>query len=141
MFWEMHARKIPREVAAKRCRATPIRNSITDPSTGTSMKMRITKIRENADAVSTISIMDQILDAMISNAVTGMTRRCSRVPFSRSRISAEPVRMIASIVILFTSCMTEVNHSCVRFGLKRLRITYLANVEFCSFFMNREISC
>jgi hypothetical protein len=37
---------------------------------------------------------------MISNGVTGMTSRCSIVPCSRSRISAAPVRMIDSMVIV-----------------------------------------
>ena len=78
---------------------------------------------------------------MISNAVTGITRRCSSVPCSRSRISAEPVRMIASIVMLLMSSITDPNHDCVRFGLKRLRSTICTGAAVPPFRVrNEEIS-
>ena len=38
-----------------------------------------------------------IFDHMISGGTTGMTRRCSTVPCSRSRMSAAPVKITASI--------------------------------------------
>src|SRR5215471_8489537 len=50
-----------------------------------------------------------VLESMISAGTTGITRRCSTVPCSRSRISAAPVKITASIVILLTTCMTEEN--------------------------------
>ena len=69
----------------------------------------------------TASAIDQILLAMISNGVTGMTSRCSIVPCSRSRISAAPVRMIDSSVTWLMSSMTAPNQALFRLGLKRAR--------------------
>ena len=54
---------------------------------------------------------------MISAGTTGITRRCSTVPCSRSRISAAPVSITANIVILLIICITEVNQADFKFGL------------------------
>ena len=51
-------------------------------------------------------------------AVRGMTKRCSIVPCSRSRISAAPVSRIAIMVTLSIISMTLVNQELVRLGLK-----------------------
>ena len=53
----------------------------------------------------------QTLDMAISNGVSGMTRRWSIVPCSRSRTTAAPARMIASMVTLLTRPMTLVNQA------------------------------
>jgi hypothetical protein len=45
------------------------------------------------------------------------------VPCSRSRISAAPVRMIASMVIWLTTSLTAPNQARVRLGLKAVRTT------------------
>ncbi len=42
------------------------------------------------------------------------------VPCSRSRTSAAPARMIASMLILLMIPITLVNHAVVRFGLKAI---------------------
>jgi hypothetical protein len=57
----------------------------------------------------------------ISNPVSGMTMRWSMVPCSRSRISAAPDRMIASMVTLLMIDITEVNHAVVMLGLNSMR--------------------
>ena len=50
-----------------------------------------------------------------------MTSRCSIVPCSRSRISAAPVRMIDSMVMLLMTSITAPNQDLFSFGLKRTR--------------------
>ena len=67
----------------------------------------------------------QIFDMAISNGVNGMTRRWSIVPCSRSRTTAAPARMIASIVTLLMMPITLVNQDVVTFGLKAMRTTRL----------------
>src|SRR6516164_6356657 len=57
----------------------------------------------------------------ISNPVSGMTRRWSMVPCSRSRTIAAPARMIASIVTLLMMDITEVNQAVVMLGLNSMR--------------------
>ncbi|MNT00760.1 hypothetical protein D3C72_1352020 [compost metagenome] len=115
------AMKIPMDVVANRCRATPARNSATDPSMGTCSSPRTTNVSDRPAATSTTSPMDQTLASMISVGVTGMTSRCSMVPCSRSRIRAAPVRMMDSIVTLLMISIRLPNHACVRLGLKRMR--------------------
>ena len=63
----------------------------------------------------------QTFDIAISNGVSGMTSRWSIVPCSRSRITAAPARMIASMVTLLITPMTLVNQDVVTFGLKAMR--------------------
>ena len=63
----------------------------------------------------------QIFDIAISNGVSGMTSRWSIVPCSRSRTTAAPARMIASIVTLLMIPITLVNQAVVTFGLKAMR--------------------
>ena len=71
------------------------------------------------------SPLAQIFASMISQDVTGMTSRCSSVPCSRSRITAAPPRMIASMVTLSMICMTARNQLEWRFGLYMARICRL----------------
>ena len=56
----------------------------------------------------------------ISKALNGITSRCSRVPCSRSRMTAAPVRMIASIVTWLMIATTPENHEDSPFGLNNL---------------------
>ncbi len=65
---------------------------------GISKAPSMTKRKDSAGAMSTTRPFAQTLAAMISNGVSGMTRRCSMVPCSRSRMTAAPVRMIESMV-------------------------------------------
>ena len=67
----------------------------------------------------------QTFDIAISNGVSGMTRRWSIVPCSRSRTIAAPARMIASMVTLLMIPITLVNHAVVTFGLKAIRTSRL----------------
>lgn len=79
---------------------------------------------KTSDAVATATTtrpMAHTLADMISNGVSGMTSKCSIVPCSRSRISAAPVRMMDSMVMLLISSITEPNQTELRFGLKRAR--------------------
>ena len=59
----------------------------------------------------------------ISLARTGMTSRCSRVPCSRSRMTAAPTSTTARMVMLLITCMIDVNHLDVLFGLNRVCTT------------------
>ena len=77
-------------------------------------------VSDNPETTSTTRPIDQILAIMISNGVTGITNKCSMVPCSRSRISAEPVRTMASMVILLMIAITAPKRSCSRLGLKRI---------------------
>ena len=54
---------------------------------------------------------------MTSLALTGITSRCSKVPCSRSRITAAPLRIMASMVTLLTICMTDMNQADSILGL------------------------
>src|SRR6516225_8854583 len=54
-----------------------------------------------------------------------MTRRWSRVPCSRSRITAAPARMMASMVTLLIIPMTVVNHAVVMLRLNAMRTSRL----------------
>ena len=117
------ARKMPSEVVANRWSTVPTRNSSTDPSMGTRSAPWSTKKSEKAVAVSTTSPMDQTFASMISAGVTGMTSRCSMVPCSRSRMSAAPVRTMASMVTMLISSISEPNQAWVRLGLNRARST------------------
>ena len=62
---------------------------------------------------------------MISEGTTGITRRCSTVPCSRSRISAAPVRITVIMVRLLMICITEVNQLDFKFGLNFTRVIIL----------------
>ena len=62
---------------------------------------------------------------MISKGLTGITIRCSTVPCSRSRIKAAPVSSTERIVMLFMTCITEVNHRESPFGLNLALIARL----------------
>src|SRR3974390_688368 len=68
-------------------------------------------------------LLAQTLDNAISKGVSGITRRWSMVPCSRSRTTAAPARMIASMVILLMTPITLVNQAVVRLGLNSIRIT------------------
>ncbi len=113
------AMNTPIEVVAKRCTAASAMNSPTEPSIGTASAHRTTTASETAAAHSTTSPIDHTLASMISAGVTGMTSRCSTVPCSRSRISAAPVSTIDSMVMRSTISLSEPNHDCSRFWLKR----------------------
>ena len=65
----------------------------------------------------------RIFDTMISVGTTGITRRCSTVPCSRSRISAAPVRITVIMVRLLMICITAVNQLDFIFGLNFTRVT------------------
>ncbi|MCY1458858.1 hypothetical protein D9M71_762770 [compost metagenome] len=67
--------------------------------------------------ITTTSALLPILASMISSAVNGSTSRWSRVPCSRSRSSAVPVRMIARMVMLLTIWITARNQPPSRLGL------------------------
>ena len=116
-------RKMPSEVAENRCRAAPNRNSGTEPAIGTPSAPLTTSQSERPAVTSTTAPLAQTLAAMISNGVRGMTSRCSRVPCSRSRISAAPARMTASMVMLSMIFMTPPNQTPFRFGLNLTRTT------------------
>jgi hypothetical protein len=59
----------------------------------------------------------------ISNAVSGMTSRCSSVPCSRSRITAAPVSTTVSRLIWLMIATTLLNQAEIAFGLNSFRIT------------------
>ena len=80
-----------------------------------------------------------IFDSMISGGTTGMTSRCSTVPCSRSRMSAAPVRITVSMVMLLTTCMTEENQLEYRFGLNLARITTLTGCAHRTFAAGLEL--
>ena len=61
----------------------------------------------------------------ISNALSGITSRCSRVPCSRSRITAAPVRTTVRRVIWLMIATTLLNQEETPFGLNSLRTTSL----------------
>ncbi|MNT56462.1 hypothetical protein D3C72_1937630 [compost metagenome] len=69
--------------------------------------------------------MASTLLTMISKAVTGMTRRCSIVPCSRSRMRAAPVRMIDSMVMFMMMLLIAPNQTLFSCGLKRARMVRL----------------
>ena len=71
-----------------------------------------------------IRLLAQILAMAISNGVTGMTSRCSTVPCSRSRTTAAPARMIASMVTELMMPITLENHAVTRLGLKAIRTVW-----------------
>lgn len=60
---------------------------------------------------------------MISKAVTGHHQEVFQRPVLPFAVRAAPVRMMASMVMLLMSSITDPNHAWVRFGLKRLRVT------------------
>ena len=82
---------------------------------------RTTNWSEARDATTITAPLARILAAMISSGVTGITRRCSTVACSRSRMSAAPVRIIERIEMLLITSITEVNHIECRFGLNLMR--------------------
>ncbi len=67
----------------------------------------------------------QIFAIAISNGVSGMTKRWSIVPCSRSRTMAAPESTIASIVMKLMIPMTLVNQLVSTFGLNSMRTTRL----------------
>ncbi|MNV81106.1 hypothetical protein D3C71_1747500 [compost metagenome] len=69
--------------------------------------------------ITTTSALLAIFASMISSAVSGSTSRWSRVPCSRSRSNAVPVRMIARMVMLFTIWITARNQPPSRLGLNK----------------------
>jgi len=78
-------------------------------------------VSESAVATSTTLPMLSTLLVMISAAVTGMTSRCSNVPWSRSRIRAAPERMMDSMVTVLMTEVTAPNQAGSSEGLKRAR--------------------
>ena len=115
--------KIPIEVVANRLSATPSINSGIEPSIGTPSTPFTISISDKPETTSTTRPIDQIFAIMISNGVTGITSRCSIVPCSRSRISADPVSTIASMVMLLIIAITAPKRAGSRLGLKRIRIS------------------
>ena len=81
------------------------------------------KRSDSVAAISTTSALAHTLLAMISKALIGITIMCSSVPCSRSRMKAAPTRMMDSMVTLLMTSITPPNHSPVRLGLKRTRVT------------------
>src|SRR5262249_3341892 len=65
------------------------------------------------------------LDIAMSNGVSGITRRWSMVPCSRSRTMAAPASMIASMVMLLMIAMTLMNHAVLILGLNAIRTARL----------------
>ncbi|MNT89256.1 hypothetical protein D3C72_2299580 [compost metagenome] len=105
---------MPRQVVAKSCNAAPARNSVSEPLIGTARTPCTTTISEKAVATRTTIPIDQTLEIMISSGVTGITKRCSMVPCSRSRIRAAPVRIIESIVTDEMTLVIAPNHPLFR---------------------------
>ncbi len=68
-------------------------------------------------------LLAHTLAMAISNAVSGITRRCSSVPCSRSRMTAAPVRTTVSRLIWLMMATTLLNQDDSVFGLNSLRIT------------------
>ena len=79
------------------------------PAIGTPSKPWTTKQSDRPTATMMTRPFAQIFDIAISNGVSGMTRRWSIVPCSRSRTTAAPARIIASIVMLLMMPITLVN--------------------------------
>ncbi|MDT4862417.1 hypothetical protein FQZ97_970700 [compost metagenome] len=111
------------EVVANRCSAAANRNKPREPARGTPSHSRTTSCSDSSAASSTTRPMDQTLASMISKAPRGITSRCSRVPRSRSRINAAPVRMIDSMVIWLITSITPPSQAWVRLGLNSMRGT------------------
>ncbi|SWT57195.1 Uncharacterised protein [Klebsiella pneumoniae] len=124
--------KMPIDVVANRLSATPSINSGIEPSIGTPSTPFTISTSDNPDTTSTTSPIDQIFAIMISNGVIGITSKCSTVPCSRSRISADPVNTIASMVMLLMIAITPPNHAGSRFGLKRIRVSSDTNGSLLS---------
>ena len=82
------------------------------------------KTSDRPTAPTMIRLLAQIFAMAISKGVTGMTRRCSTVPCSRSRTTAAPARMIASMVVEEMTPMTLVNQAVTTLGLKAMRTTW-----------------
>ena len=73
-----------------------------DPASGTpSAALTITSSESQVHTTTTSALLP-IFASMISSAVNGKTSKWSRVPCSRSRSSAVPVRTIARMVMLLT---------------------------------------
>jgi len=62
---------------------------------------------------------------------TGMTKRCSSVPCSRSRMTADPTRRIARIVTELMTCIAPLKRTPSRFALKAKRTTVRMGID-CS---------
>ena len=116
-------RKMPKEVVAKMLSAAPAKNSGIDPAMGTRSTPCTTTMSENVHASSTTPPIDQIFAVMISIGETGIASKCSIVPCSRSRISAAPVRIIATIVTLLMISISAPNQASVSVGLKLARMS------------------
>ncbi len=118
-------RKIPSEVVEKSNKAVANKSRGTEPAIGIFNTPSITKCSDSAVATNTTRPIAQIFEIIISAGVKGITNRCSKVPCSRSRMSAAPVRMTESMVIMLISSITLPNHSEVKDGLKRMRMATL----------------
>ena len=96
-------------------------NSGIEPAIGIAQQPRTTSTSESPTATVMTSPLAQTFAMAISKGVSGMTSRWSIVPCSRSRMTAAPARMIASIVTLLMMPMMLVNHAVLTFGLKATR--------------------
>ncbi|CZN58337.1 Uncharacterised protein [Legionella pneumophila] len=113
--------KIPIDVVANKLIAAPSKNRRIEPSMGAESNPCTTVISETAQTMSTMEAIAQILLAMISNGVTGITNKCSIVPCSRSRSNAAPVSTMDNIVTLLINSIKAPNQILVNVGLNRTR--------------------
>ena len=98
-------------------------NSGIEPATGTCSMPFTTTNSDTVAATRITSPLAQTFAIAISKAVSGITIRCSRVPCSRSRIRAAPVRITVSSVIWLMMATIPLNQLVSPLGLKALRIT------------------
>ena len=98
-------------------------NSGIDPAIGTPSTPCTTKRNDMADTTTMTSAFDQTLPSMMSTGVSGITSRCSIVPCSRSRTSAAPDRMMASMVMLLMICDHRVEPGRHQVGIELARVT------------------
>ncbi len=84
---------------------------------------------ESVPQIATTTALAQIFPIAISWARTGMTRRCSIVPRSRSRITAAPTSKMVSIVTFSMSASMALYQTPSRFGLKKARSTLRTGIS------------
>ena len=86
-------------------------NNGTEPAMGRGEAYERRDRAKDPTAMVITKLFAQTLDMAISNGVSGMTRRWSMVPCSRSRTIAAPARIMPSMVTLLMMPMTLVNHA------------------------------
>jgi hypothetical protein len=116
------AKNIPIEVVEKRYKTVPNKNRGIDPFNGTRRMPSTRSNKDNKEAKTITELFDQNLAHIISNGVSGITRRWSIVPCSLSLTMAAPASNIESIVITLIISIMLINQLDLRFGLNLTRI-------------------